>query len=293
MNKEKWPNLFIVGTGKAGTTSFYQYLNQVPGVFMSPRKEPFFFVNEVIDEDSNNPIRDKKEYLKLYKNVNNEKIIGEASTYLGYPETAKLIYEVVPHAKIIIILRNPIERAFSHYTMSLRDGVTKESFHEALMTQRSRIEKNDRNVPHYLKYSFYSDDVKRFLDVFGREQVKIFLFENFILNEKKTFEQVLQFLDIIYDVENLKIGKYNPASKPRTPLTKLIINNNFISKIANLLLSDSLKLKLRDDLLFKKIVKSMISYDDKKLLYQFYKEDVEKLEKILKSKLPWFNEFKF
>jgi len=293
MNKEKWPNLFLVGTAKAGTTSLYQYLNQVPGVFMSSRKQPYFFVNDVLIEDSNNPVRDKKEFLKLYKKVGSEKIIVDASSYLWYPEAAKLIYEVVPNAKIIIILRNPIERAFSHYTMLLRDGGEKLSFHEALMTQRSRIEKNSRNVSHFLKISFYSDDVKRFLDVFEREQVKIFLFENFIKNEKKTFQQVLQFLDTSYDVGNLKIKKHNPSSKHRTPLTKFIINNNFISKIANRLLSDSLSLKLQDALLFKEIAKPQICFEDKKLLYQFYKEDVEKLQKILKCKLPWFNEFEF
>ncbi len=293
MNEEKWPNLFLVGAVKAGTTSFYQYLNQVPGIFMSPRKEPLFFVNDVFIEDTRNSIRDKKEYLKLYKNVGNEKIIGEASPYLWYPESARRIYEVVPRARIIIILRNPIERAFSHHTMSLRDRLAEGSFHEALMTQRSRIKKNNSDVPHFLKLSFYFDDVKRFIDIFGKDQVKIILFENFVKDEKKTLKQVLQFLDIKYDVGNLKIKKHHPSSTPRTPLTNFIINNNFISKIVNRLLSDSLKLDLRDRILFKEISKSSIPDEDKKLLYQFYKEDVEKLQKILKCKLPWFDEFDF
>ena len=208
MNAEKWPNFFIVGTAKAGTTSFYEYLKHIPGVFMPARKEPYFFVNEVLRKDTTNPASTKKEYLNLFKNVKDEVAIGESSLYLWYPESASRIYEVVPRARIIIILRNPIERAFSHHTMSLRDRLAEGSFHEALMTQRSRIEKNNRNVPHFLKLSFYFDDVKRFIDIFGKDQVKIILFENFAKDEKKTLKQVLQFLDIKYDVGNLKIKKH-------------------------------------------------------------------------------------
>jgi len=290
MNTEKWPNFFIVGTSKAGTTSLYEYLKQVPGIFMSPRKEPYFFVNDVLSDDSTNPVQNREEYLDLYNNVNDEDAIGESSLYLWYPEAPKLIHEVVPHARIIIILRDPINRAFSHYAMLLRDGIVKISFHEALMALKSKIENKNRDVPHYLKISFYSNDVKRFIDVFGREQVKILFFEKFVQNEKITIAEVLQFLGISYDVNNLKIRKHNPASVPRTAFTKLILNSNLISKISRNLFSDSLKIKLIDRLLFKETVPPKLSSEHKKLLRQFYQEDVEKLQKILSCELPWFNE---
>jgi len=290
MNAKKWPNFFIVGTSKAGTTSLYQCLKQVPGIFMSPRKEPYFFVNDVLNDDSGNPVRNKSEYLNLFKNVSNEKVIGESSLYLWYPEAAKLIHEVAPNARIIIILRDPINRAFSHYTMLMRDGLEKISFHEALMNQKSKIEEKNKDVQHYLKISFYFNDVKRFIDVFGREQVKVLLFEEFVQNEKKTVDEVLHFLDVNYDVSNIKISHHNPAGVPRSAFAKLILNNYLISKISRHLLSDSFKIKFKDDFLFKEIVLPELSSEDKKLLYQFYKEDIEKLQKMLRCKFPWFNQ---
>ena len=148
MPSEKWPNFFIVGTAKAGTTSLYEYLKQVPMIFMSSRKEPYFFVNDVLNRDSSNPIRNRREYLNLFKNARNEVAIGESSLYLWYPESAELIHKEVPDARIIIILRNPIERAYSHYLMLMRGGEEKMSFHEALMSNKSNIEKKNGNVPH-------------------------------------------------------------------------------------------------------------------------------------------------
>jgi len=233
----------------------------------------------------------KIKYLNLFKNVKDEVAIGEASLYLWYPESAKLIHKVVPKARVIIFLRDPIERAFSHHLMNMRQGGEKLSFHDVLMTHKSAIEKKNVNLPHYLKIGHYYDDVKRFIDVFGREQVKIILFEEFVKNEKKIISEVLQFLNVNYDISKLKIKKYNVSSKPRTPLTKYLFNNFFTSKIPSSILSDSFKQKIKDHILFKEIDKPKISFEDKKLLYQFYREDVEKLQKLLKCKFPWFNEF--
>jgi len=291
MDSEKWPNFFIVGTAKAGTTSFYEYLKQVPGIFMSNRKEPYFFVNEILHNDSRYPVSTKKEYLNLFKNVKNEKVVGEASLYLWYPESAKLIHEKIPNANILIILRDPIERAFSHHIMNMRDGKEQLPFHDFLLNHKSAIgEKND-SLPYYLKIGYYYDDVKRFIDVFGRKQVKIILFEEFVKKEKKIISEILQFLNIDYDISRLKIKKFNVSSEPRTRFTKFIINNYLISKIPISILSDSFKQKIKDNFLFKEIEKPRISVEDINLLYQFYREDVEKLQKLLKYKLPWFNEF--
>jgi len=83
-----WPNLFIVGAQKAGTTSLYEYLKEIPGVFMSPIKEPHFFSHASIKNPWQTPINNEKDYLNLFKNVKDEKIIGEASpTYLSDPNT--------------------------------------------------------------------------------------------------------------------------------------------------------------------------------------------------------------
>ena len=106
----KSPNFFIVGAPRAGTTSLYNYLNEISEVFMSPVKEPGFFIPNDFRNFS------EKTYLELFENVKDEIAIGEATAgYLGNEKTPFLIKEKVPNAKIIITLRDPVNRIFSHY----------------------------------------------------------------------------------------------------------------------------------------------------------------------------------
>ena len=98
----RWPNLFIVGAPKAGTHSLYELLKQHPSVYMSPRKEPYFFCRDIIADDDEfcNPIRDEKEYLKLFEDSKDEEILGEATvSYLADPNAAKRIKEIMSSAE--------------------------------------------------------------------------------------------------------------------------------------------------------------------------------------------------
>ena len=116
--EEIWPNFFIVGAQKAATSSLYQYLKEIPGVYMSPIKEPFYFAPHTVQDDASDLIRDKKEYLRLFEKARGYIAVGEATPiYLWDPDSPKLIHQTVPHARIIMILRDPIERAYSNYLM--------------------------------------------------------------------------------------------------------------------------------------------------------------------------------
>jgi len=184
------PNFFIVGAPRAGTTSLYDYLDRTKDVFMSLQKEPHYFSS--IEHSSIHPrvIRDKKKYLALFKKANNAKAIGEASTsYLWDPESAKLIHNTVPHAKIIIMLRDPIERTFSHYIFRLSAGKTY-SFTEAI---REAMEpKNDYYSTIIVNGGYYYNQVKRYLDKFGSNNVKVIIFEEFIKDSMKKVENVFK-----------------------------------------------------------------------------------------------------
>ena len=119
-SNEKWPNFFIVGAPKAGTTSLYEYLKNISEIYFPKIKEPHYFSQIAVPENHYiPPVRDKKEYLKLYENVNST-ILGDASVYyLSDPETPTLIHNVSPNARIIISLRDPIERVYSHHLMQI------------------------------------------------------------------------------------------------------------------------------------------------------------------------------
>jgi len=180
---EKWPNFFIVGAAKAGTTSLYEYLKDIPGIYMSPVKEPNYFSVNILDDNHElKPIRKKEQYLMLFNN--DAKILGEASAYyLSDPEAPKLIHKVSPNAKILISLRDPVEREFSHFLMEKeRYAKTEKTFREII-----QIELNYKNSKknYALKHGLYSENVKRYLEIFGTCQVKIIIFEEWIKNPKK------------------------------------------------------------------------------------------------------------
>ena len=101
-----WPNFFIIGVDRGGTTSLYEYLKNIPEIFMSTPKEPWYFspVVRSVTPQAIGKCNSEKSYLNLFKNVKNETVIGEASAvYWRDPESAKLIHEKIPNAKIIIV----------------------------------------------------------------------------------------------------------------------------------------------------------------------------------------------
>ena len=179
-SKETWPNFFIVGAAKAGTSSLYAYLKNTPGVYMSEHKEPHYFVDNM-----KTGAYDESKYLQLFKKIKNEKAIGEASTgYLIDPSSAKCIHDKIPDAKIIILLRDPVERAVSDYLMftkrTKKDLSSHEIFLETFGTKFGL--KYDKNP--YLGRGLYSSQVKKYLKIFGEENVGIWFFED-MKKEKK------------------------------------------------------------------------------------------------------------
>ena len=164
---ELWPNFFIVGAPRSGTTSLWEYLKKIPGIYLPKIKEPHYFSKNInSDLFLSKPIRDKKSYLELFKNAKNLDAIGDASpTYLWDPKTPKLIHDVIPDARIIISLRDPIYRAFSEY-LSLRGlGSEKGSF---LETIRRSIQDEDYSLNRIIQNGLYFKQVKRYLEIFGR-----------------------------------------------------------------------------------------------------------------------------
>jgi hypothetical protein len=288
-NEMKWPNLFIVGAPKAGTHSLYEYLNTHPDIFMANRKEPYFFCPNIIPKnDISKPIRDEEKYLELFNEVKNEKYFGEATaSYLRDPEAALLIYEKNPKAKILISLRNPTHRAFSQYTGFLRGEFLSGSFRENIHSHLKDLEqkKYNRNILHG---GFYYEQVKKFLDVFPKEQVMIISFESFIENPQNTINDILEFLGLEKKIKFKPIlygGYQSKLKKSRERFSK----NKCIIKLGRILIKSQ---KNRHYLFMKlvrpKVMKPKINDEDKILLKTIYFQDVEKLEKLLKKKFHWF-----
>jgi len=287
---EKWPNLFMVGAPRTGTTSLYEYLNNIPEIYMSPNKEPHFFAFDAVPYL--NPIRNKEMYLNLFEKVGDEKFLGEGSThYLSYLDAPKLIHKVSPHAKIIIGLRDPVDRLVSHYLLRKHAERFRLLFHEQIQRELKFSNSTKEMFP-IMKFSKYAEDVKRYLDIFGKNQVKIIIFEEFVKDPKKTVEDILRFLGLNQSLANFKDDVYNQyvgRAVPRGKLSQLILDKSAKSKIIKKIIPYSTRRFLENKTLTKKEPKPKIDQADRELLIDFYKDDVKKLENLLGQKMPWRN----
>lgn len=196
------PNFFIVGAPRAGTTALYQYLDQHPDVFLPRIKEPHHFGQDLKFAV---PRLSFEEYKKLFQSATDQKALGDGSVmYLMSRSAAKEIKERCPDAKIIIMLRHPVDLIISlHRKMLLSGNENIEDLQEALEAEHAR--KQGKQIPRFgkrISLLFYSDvvrfapQVQRYLDVFGKENTHIIIFDDFITDTEKAYKNVLVFLNL-------------------------------------------------------------------------------------------------
>ncbi len=240
----KKPNFFIVGQLKSGTTALYSFLDQHSDIYMSEKKEPHYFSKDFHKEcDSFHKekkyyfrYREEEEYLQLFSNAKEEKVVGEASTsYINSNIAAKEIYNFNPNAKIIIMLRNPVGLIYSFHAFLLAE--TYEDV-EDLRTALSLEEKRRQGeylpprvyLPSSVYYSEmvkYYDKVKRYYDVFGESNIKVIIFEDFKENNQKIFKETLTFLGVDNEfVPNCKM--VNVRMKSRSNKLNFLAHNPFL-----------------------------------------------------------------
>jgi hypothetical protein len=231
----KKPGFFIVGAARSGTTSLWQYLKTHPEVYMPEDellKEPSFF-----SDDCGKKLG-LTGYLSIFEQAHkNHKWIGEASVaYLTDPESARRIYDFNPEAKIIIMLRNPAQRAYSLYNWMVQDGYEYAStFEEGLTLEETRVHRKESNwyKPNYywgylyFRSGLYHDQAKRYLELF-KEDVLIIKFEDFSINTASTYREVCSFLQI--DPQHAPYQIHNPSHAVRSARILFILRklNNYI-----------------------------------------------------------------
>jgi len=277
-----WPNFFIIGVSKAGTTSLYNYLNETENVFLIPKGKIHYFFPEEFNNDSN-----KEEYLSLVKNVKHEKAIGEYAGYLEIMESPKLIKETIPDAKIIISLRDPVERAFSHYLGTLRSHNETLSFDKAFEEFMNPVNVESNFYKRYIKGSLYHEKLKKVLDIFGEENVLIIIFEEFIKEPKNEFKKVIEFLEIDSEIPEIVGKKFNTYAEPLGNVGTNIVKNKIIKKVSKKILSKETRIGLLRFLTNKNKEKPALTIKQKHILENFFLQDSKQTEKLLGKKLPW------
>lgn len=220
----RFPDFFIVGAPKAGTTALNHFLSKHPDVFMAPVKECHYFATDLTK--SSKYVADLDTYLWLFSEATTQKRVGEASALYLYSKAAPTaIKSFNSAAQIIIALRNPIELIYSYYSQNLYGGAEDiDDFEDAVRLENSR--KRGHNIPRGVGIHdslFYQDigklheQVHRYFSVFDRRNIHIIVFDDFKLSPTQEYNKLMQFLgiDCSYRAPNRII---NPNTVPRSRL---------------------------------------------------------------------------
>jgi hypothetical protein len=278
------PDFFIVGAPKAGTTALHAFLDLHPQVCMSADKEPNYFSHREIASQqlyySKTNVESETDYLALFQCNENVLATGEASvSYLFYPEVAKRIYDFNPKAKIIISLREPVARAFSHYQMDYSLGLVPYSFDE-IFTNGIEDPKTGIYFQQYILLSEYYMQVKRYLDQFPENQVLILFHEELVQEEEKVLHRLCEFLNIDPTLRTAVFEQINVTAAGRNVIIRKLYSIPAFRKVLRILFSEKIKNKLKS-MFFSKDTLPKLSSTTNIQLHNRFRNDVTSLAAML------------
>ncbi len=227
------PNFLIIGAQKAGTTSLYYYLKQHPQIYMSPVKEAHFFDQDEGEEadfrgpgrSPTAPITSIDDYRALFRGVTSERAVGEATpSYIYIPEAPGRIRRRLPDAKLVAVLRNPADRAYSAFLHTVRSGREPlTDFARALGEEEARIRDNWHPLFHYRQRGFYHDQLGRYFDAFGRDRVGVYLYEDLRADPLGVLGGIFRFLGVDETFVPDTSVEYNASGVPRNRAVRSLV----------------------------------------------------------------------
>lgn len=264
------PNFLIIGAPKAGTTSLYDYLREHPDIFMPRLKEARFFGYDGQGSRQKFPVQSREEYEALFEDVRGETAIGEATPhYLVYPQAAGRIHALIPQARLIASLRNPVDRSFSVYQMNMRnkDANRGVPYLEAL--------KADRN-----SQETYAEQLERYFALFPREQIRIILLEELETKPEKTVQSLFSFLGVDpgYRPDVSKIS--NPGGEPKNRMLHGLLSNPQLRTLSRRFLPASLVERAKG-VRSRNLKKSGLSPEERGQAIEMFRDDIRRTQDLI------------
>jgi hypothetical protein len=263
------PNFLVIGAAKCGTNALCSYLAQHPQIYFNAHQETMFFCAEgqptipYCGPGDRKTLRDwdfwvhtRDRYQTLFRNASTEPAIGEGSTWYIYDEQApERIRQHIPHAKLIAVLRNPVERAYSAFTMLLRDGREPiGDFATALAQEDKRVGAKWEPLWHYRRMGFYYAQLKRYYDTFDAAQIRVVLYDDFNARPDEVMRDLYTFLEVdpafVADTsarlnvslvpKNLAYHRLLAGENPVTAVVRAVAPIGFRRRIKNRLITPNL-----------------------------------------------------
>lgn len=294
--KNSLVDFFVVGVARGGTTSLYNYLQHHPDIFLPLVKECNYFskVESLDDEVYETPeegreyhmkiIQSEEVYHQLFQGALESQVKGEVSpSYFWDRNAAKRIYDYNKDAKIIVTLRNPIERAHSHYVMHHYTGYDKfNSFEGSLDSERNDIW-GGGNM--YLEMGLYFSQLKPYYDLFGAAQIKVIVSEEWTKNSFKTLSEIYDFLGVKPYEGEWADETFNASKQLKNKGLLDALRANSVKKSLRRILPKKTREKIKEQLFYKEAPKQEILPETYDRLKAYYKDDIEKTEVLIGKQL--------
>jgi len=283
---EPYPDFYCVGAGKSGTTSLYDVFKHHPQVFLPTVKEPYYFVEATFPRYTQHRF-DKKSYLRLYEDATSKQIKGDFSPgYFTSSKAAGRIFRNNPDPKIIIILREPVSRAFSDYLMFKRKGRITYSFIDAIKMEMDRLKSGKVEDPFFIYTGCYGTHVQRFMDYFPRDNLLVLFMEDLIDQPMILHANICDFLHI--DPTMLKKYSRHTKSNQYAETRSVFLSSLLYAKPLNTLLSkvtpNSFKQSYRDlrqTIIYRSAEKPEMPSEAWLLLLPIFQKEIKKLEALI------------
>ncbi len=308
MSEPRLPNFFIAGAPKAGTTSLYHHLRQHPQIYLSPLKETSYFSTEFRVQNlapelqakgtrndaeltkyfASPPLVDRfggwvtnaEDYSSLFLQAGKALAIGEASpSYLWSVSAAYGIAQAVPEARIIVILRDPVERAFSQYRQMFSTGQYGLSFDEHIQACLAARNTNQVSMIYpFLEYGLYHEQVRRYRSLFGKDRLGVWLYED---TAKPTFlPQLFAFLGVDNRFVPDTSIRYLQQNLPRFPAIQQLLGDHAVASTMKRLVPTPVR-SLLNGVLYRPGAQVTMSAGARRQLIRYYHADVISLAKLL------------
>ena len=297
------PNFLLIGAAKAGTTSVTNYLDQHPEIFVCAEKDTCFFIFEGArpnfkgpgDESLNRKaIIDYTTYVEKFEKVEKEKAIGESSVwYLNSEKAAYNIKKYLKTVKIIVILRNPIERAYSSYLMTIGENREYYTFEEALKEEKNRIANDWEFIWHHVNSGLYYKMIKRYYELFDKYKISVFLYDDLKKDAVGFMRNVFKFLEVDESYRPDTSLRYNTEGGfPKNRFIYDLVNKrNPIIQNMKMLVPKKIRRKIRNKVNEVNNDKPEIKKETRKYLKETFKEDILKVQELIGRDLSmWLKE---
>ena len=296
------PNFLVIGAAKAGTTSIYHYLKQHPQVFLPACKEPRFFAfeEETLNyraADGMEPrinttsITHLRDYQQLFDGVTAETAIGDISPiYLYSKKAPENIKRYIAGARMIVLLRDPVDRAFSNYVYMLMRGMEPcKSFEEALDAEQRRIAENWAPLYHYRERGFYHSQLSAYYRLFRSDQIRIYLFEELKHSPRQVCRDIFLFLGIDPEFVPDTDKDHNVSGIPKNRILQSLLDaargsSGMPISLLKTLLPKEIRSRIRsrmDHAARNNLIKPELSPETRLRLKKEYRNDITMLQQLI------------